>query len=249
MIILGDETGKTLQIEDKTLLVFIDETGTEGQKDPTYPIFGMGGCMVPSSKYSANIRKPWLFLKNKEFNGEMVSLHATDLVKQKPSKHQIDILNKFFSSCAFGRFATVISDKTVLNTKERPYHIIVASLFQRISVIAANSEFEDIIIIVEETQSSDNLNRDFFGRYKIRKNGIDVPTKTFKMPKKMCEPGLEVADFIIHTAGTGVRDRLAGKRTKENERPDFENIFTKIDSRLSSFMEITQVSDIPPFNT
>lgn len=246
MICFKDEAGDIHNLTDKTLLIFIDETGGESLQDPNYPIFGMGGCVIPASLYLSNIITPWLFLKNKEFGGEDKSLHATDL--QNPLPAQLDILNKFFSSCAFGRFSAVISDKTILNTKVDLYHLIAITLFKRIEDIAKYTEFEEIVMIFEESDRTKNITADFFSRYKFQKNGLDVPTKKFNMQKSEVEPGLEVADFIIHTAGTSVRDRLSGKRTKEKERKDFVNIFKNIDPKLSSFLEITKIYETTSAN-
>ncbi|MFC1623301.1 DUF3800 domain-containing protein [Patescibacteria group bacterium] len=239
MVCFKDEIGNEHKPSNKTLIVFIDETGGECLSDPNYPIFGMGGCMIPASLYVTNIINPWLFLKNKEFEGSGKSLHATDL--QKPSPSQIKILNKFFSSCTFGRFSVVVSDKTVLGAEVDLYNLIAASLFQRIEDIAKNTDFEDMIMIFEESERTRGINANFFNRYKFIKNEKDVPIKKFNMLKSEIEPGLEVADFIIHTAGTSVRDRLSGKRTREKERKDFEKVFKNVDNRLSSFLEITRV--------
>jgi hypothetical protein len=236
-----DDKWNEHKIDDKTLLVFIDETGNELLKDPKFPIFGIGGCVAESGNYITNVRNPWHFLKNEEFDGENQPLHATDL--RKPTESQIDILNKFFSTCAFGRFAVVMSNKTILKSDQNLYHLIVRSVFERINYIAQNSVFDSICIIIEESQRTDELNMDFFTRYDFIKNGEKVPVKYFIMSKKLNEPGLEVGDFIIHTAGISVRDRLSGKRTKEKERKDFEAVFKNVDQKLSSYFEITMIED------
>jgi hypothetical protein len=51
-------------------------------------------------------------------------------------------------------------------------------------------------------------------------------------------PALEVADFIIHTAGAQTRSRIFDS---DKVRKDFEIIFRNVDKRLVSFMEITKV--------
>jgi hypothetical protein len=63
------------------------------------------------------------------------------------------------------------------------------------------------------------------------------------MSKREREPGLEVADFVAHTAGASVQARLKGTRTKENERKDFEAVFRSGNTDLTSFIELTRVTD------
>lgn len=50
---------------------------------------------------------------------------------------------------------------------------------------------------------------------------------------------MEVADFIMHTAGTQLRDRISKKNLK---RKDFEVVFNGIDKKLSSCMFIEKIT-------
>lgn len=56
--------------------------------------------------------------------------------------------------------------------------------------------------------------------------------------KKHTFSGLEVADFIIHSAVTALRDRINGKIRNLTDREDFDNIFKNKDSKYSSFIQI-----------
>ena len=55
---------------------------------------------------------------------------------------------------------------------------------------------------------------------------------------------LEIADFIIHSAGTTCRDVISGKLNKGTERKDFACIFSGVDERMCSFMLINRIGKV-----
>lgn len=111
-----------------------------------------------------------------------------------------------------------------------------------------NTEYSDVLMIFEDSQRGNKLNPGYFNRYHIERTLPDDTTERVQMRKAVMskserEPGLEVADFVAHTAGASVRSRLSGTRTKANERKDFSAIFGYRDRRLVSFLEVTKVED------
>ena len=76
---------------------------------------------------------------------------------------------------------------------------------------------------------------------KIDREADEIKIELGLLPKSASMPALEVADFIIHTAGTQTRSRISGY---EKPRKDFEIIFRNVDNRLVSFMEITSIRDV-----
>lgn len=229
------ETGDVLDLDKNCLLVFLDETGDEKLSDKNYPLFGIGGCCIPISIYESNIINPWNYLKEKEFNGKDTRMHASEL---KPNRKQIEILNKFFSTCAFGRIATTISKQAVNNNNIDNYEIIARCTYDRIREIANSSVVNQIAIFFEESQRGDKLAQRYFQGYDFIKEKSKIEILRGKMPKSSLEPGLEVADFIIHTAGGQTNRRLS---RKEGFRKDYDMIFRNYDKRLTSFLEITSL--------
>ena len=69
-----------------------------------------------------------------------------------------------------------------------------------------------------------------------------IPTTYSILPKASCEPGLELADCIIHTAGCQVRNRMKGAT---NVRRDFEAVFKSRSPAESAFIEITDFRHEP----
>jgi hypothetical protein len=246
-LIFPSENGVSFEASDNTFLLFIDETGEESLNDPNFPIFGFGGAGLPASLYFSNICRPWIYVKEKAFGGEKTRMHAADLIK--PTSEQKNLLNRFFTTCAFCRVAAVISDKAAYEEYLDIYNIAVRIFYNRILDVLQHAKYDDIFMIFEDSQRSTKLNKDYFSRYKFHRkddNGkvTEVICQKFIMSKDQREPGLEVADFVAHTAGTSVRSRLAEKRSKANERKDFKAVFQSADPRLSSFLEITSVETI-----
>jgi hypothetical protein len=233
--------GNPLYLKPSTAMVFLDETGEECLRDPNYPIFGIGGCVVLASLYGSNVLRPWQSLKDAEFYGRTTPLHAADL--RKPTDSQLNALNSFFASSLFGRIAVIVSDKSAF---DKPYNLIeitMASLYQRIKAVLSYMPFEDIIMILEDSPKAE-LILTYSESHKLIKNGKSIDCVKCIMPKTTQEPGLEVADFIVHCAGTAVRDRLKGKRSPEKERSDFFHVFRSVDPRLSNFLEVLRGEEI-----
>jgi hypothetical protein len=243
-LIFPAENGMSFSPNDSTYLLFIDETGEENLSDPNFPIFGFGAVGLPVSLYVSNIVKPWIYIKGKAFGGEAQNMHAADL--HNPSGEQLKLLNKFFTSCAFCRIGSILSDKTAFECHTDIYNLSVRMFYSRVIDVLKHTSFSNIYMIFEDSQRNNPLNKDYFSRYKFHKKGdsgesIEVGCEKFIMSKNEREPGLEVADFIAHTAGASVHSRLKGIRSKDNERKDFQAIFQSGDKRLSSFLEITRV--------
>jgi len=242
----NSEDGNIINSTPDTFLLFIDETGGESLSDQNYPIFGYGAVGLPAHLYSTNIVIPWNFIKETAFGGKDKPLHAADL--RQPSNKQMGLLDTFFRRCAFCRVAAILSDKTVIDKGIGIHHVVARSFYNRITDVCKWTVFDQIFMIFEDSQRTSKQIMDYFSRYKFHRindkgKSEEVPCQRFLMTKKEMEPGLEVADFVAHTAGASVQSRLKGKRSKNKERQDFDAVFNSIDKKLSSFMDITKIQD------
>jgi len=188
------------------------------------------------SAYDQLIKTPWEKLKANYFGGVNVALHAADMYSI--TNEQIEALANFFKTQPFSRFAAIMKITTSIIGEITPYQLISGSLSKRIEKISSYYPFHSIVMIFESSERTDFLAAKHFGSWQFLINGGEIPVYRFRMDKSAREPGLEVADFIIHTSGSQVRDRMAGKR---HWRKDFDCIFHNIDQRLVSYIEIDNV--------
>jgi hypothetical protein len=129
------------------------------------------------------------------------------------------------------------TDKTVLCAGVKPYQIAARTFLERIKSVVERVRLTRVALIFEESSRTDRFAEQFFQGYKLQREinsvTMTIPIDGFFMPKSSCEPGLEVADFIMHAAGTQTRAHLAG--TVEPKRKDFMATFQTVDDRLQSF--------------
>lgn len=240
------DDGSSIGIYPNTALVFLDETGEEKLSDPNYKIFGLGGCCILAKDYIEKISKPWNELKKNNFETDNKPLHATDI---KFSKKQITALNNFFISNQFGRFAVICSNDTHLDSNLLIDEMVYYSLHNRIGDILKWISFENIVIVFEHSERLKPQFEKYAGRINlsVKENDkdIDIDISHCVVNKQASFPGLELADLIIHTAGTTVRDKINNKINKFIERKDFDVIFNQIDNKYSSFFCIDKITFTP----
>lgn len=224
-----------LKVSPNCLLFYIDETGHETFAN-THPVFGMGGCAELACNYEANIKTPWLQLKSQFFGDSNAILHAADL--GKISLEQKIAFCEFFHENLFSRVYTTVSVASTKPDEIEPYHLIARCLLERMTKVAAYYPFDSIAIIFESSERLDKLAAKYFSEYSFSENGKTIPIEYRRMPKHTREAGLEVADFIIHTAGGQARHKMDGK---VGFRKDYECIFQKIPSHLASGLDIDSV--------
>ena len=99
-----------------------------------------------------------------------------------------------------------------------------------------------VALIIEESSRDRKLVKQYFTKHKIKTENGEIPNHYFLLGKSLNLPGLEVADFIIHTAGAQVRNRFIHKI--EKDRKDFEVIFNDVDEKLTSFGAIRSANFI-----
>jgi hypothetical protein len=236
------EDGTPIPMYPDDFLVFVDETGDRRLKNPSYQVFGLGGCATLAKYYNSNIVNPWESMKEKHFGDKHTPLHASRLPKLTYT--QMDAFGQFFSGNEFCRIAVCLNNCT--SFKQAPnigiYQIVSRWLLQGIENTARHFNIGRIFLVIEESKKGDKLASQFINGYSFirSQNGTDskIPFFKYRMPKKEGEAALEIADFVIHTAGNQVR---RGLEASVPRRKDFSAVFESVDERLISFLEITKV--------
>ena len=228
---------RELKTSERCLIFYLDETGHEQFADPQCPIFGIGGCAILSMYCTRFLEEPWKEMKRNYFGDENIRLHATDL--SGLTVEQMIGIGKFFRENLFSRLYTVTRVDSKIPDDLTNYKLVAESLLKRISAIASARPADSIALIFEDAQRTNILvERHFGSSTATRDDGEQIPIHKCFMKKDSGEIGLEVADFIIHTAGAQARqNHLKGKW---DTRKDYESIFNNVPKQLVSVFEILE---------
>lgn len=233
------EGGESIVLDATCLLAFVDETGHELFSDPKHPVFGLGGCALLVGEYVNRVRPMWLRLKGQYFGNANVSLHAAEL--SSPTPEQITALSGFFASGHFARFAAVASEKSVLPDEYSTYQLVSRVMLARIERLARHFSFSRIVVLVESSSRANRLAVRHLGPYtaadlEYLERKVRVPIDHYFVPKTIAEPGIEIADFIMHAAGAQVRNEIASQGPRF--RRDFSAVFQDVPRNLVEYIKI-----------
>lgn len=248
-ISLNFSDGTCITPHPNTLFVFIDDTGHELFRDPNYPVFGLGGCAILYCNFVEKMVDPWIQLKRLHFASKQI--HASSI--KNPSTLQMKALNIFFSTNEFYRFAVITSNQTKFYTRYPNIEIVLYSLALKIEKILSDIDACDIIFIFEDSKRlmpeiEKRSHILHFCKTSTSGNNI-IPIHYCKMSKSFQCPGLEIADVIIHTAGTCVRGKNQGRYKTHSERLDFEAIFGGISQDYIQFIDVSECREnMPPID-
>ncbi|TXT23225.1 MAG: hypothetical protein FD134_2251 [Gallionellaceae bacterium] len=237
------EDGASVVLDSTCLLVFVDETGDELFSDPQHPVFGLGGCAVLVGDYVNFVRPAWRKMKDQHFDGADSTLHASEL--GSPSKEQLNALSQFFALKRFARLAAIASGRSVLPNDYSPYQIVSRAFLARVERIALRFSFSRIVLLVESSERANVLAERHVGPYNkadVEYFGrtVHVPIDHYFVPKTMNEPGIEVADFVMHAVGGQVRSECSG--LAPGFRKDFTAVFRDVPRELVEYMNIQEVA-------
>jgi Protein of unknown function (DUF3800) len=241
---MGDQIFEALKTSADSLLL-IDDTGDPAYRDPVNPIFGLGGCAVLARDLVRVIREPWAAVRTAVAGSSTAQIHATR-AERRMNKTKENAIRSFFIEQQFMRLAYVSSAQTQYARTTEIDDVVIRStaavLLQRILEVAKWTPFSSIVAIFEDNPYLRPRLEAAPGDLQFEENGRVIPHEWCIMSKSAREPGLEVADFMMHTIAGYCR---SGRDPQSKFAARFSAIFGTKDERLCSFMEGGEVAYSP----
>lgn len=190
-------------------VVFIDESGDPTMKDPGNPIFSLGACAIPGRDLNAQIRNPWLDVREAIVGSRDRAIHMRQ-TGRRVRGNKLNPILEFFDKQAFKRASFAISDRTVIDKGEFPIAPVLELALEHTLLAIAQLMTDDVpmeavSVIFEEGPLYERIKPHFPNRELKRSDDVIVPVAWAALPKDELEPGLEVADFIAHTCSGFIR--------------------------------------------
>lgn len=229
-----------LDLSERSLVVFVDETGHEGLV-PGHTVYGLGGCAVLAKDLDHILRHPWHEVRRKVRGSVDAPLHAATL-GHPPRPEDIEAVASFFRTQPFARIGAIIPVTAKRDNAVTVIQIISETLKRRILEIARWTPFTEVHVVFESSGRADCLIEEAFSDFNIEENGKAIALECYFMPKAVNDPGLEVADFVMHAVGRQARRRVEGR---EGFAPDFAAVFHNQDPKRVSFIEVSEVKVTP----
>jgi hypothetical protein len=230
---------ETLHIPDRSLAVFVDDTGHEALV-PGHPVYGLGGCAVLGRDLVRFIWNPWREIRKLVTGSPDTPLHASDFASFA-SPADIEAVAEFFRVNPFARFGAIITKDTKLADDLSLMHTMKRVLEGRINEILQSILCRDVKIIFESSKRADKLIEETFQTFNLHRGWKPILSECYFMPKSSAEPALEVADFVMHAVGRQARRNLTNQGAFEFV-PDFQAVFHRVDKKLSTYIQVASVT-------
>ena len=119
-----------LKLPEKSLVVFVDDTGHEALVEG-HPVYGLGGCAVMADDLDRVLRHPWHEVRRKVTGSADTPLHASSFGRTATDE-QIGVVADFFRTQPFARLGAIVSVTSKLAGDMGPVATIAKVLQKRI---------------------------------------------------------------------------------------------------------------------
>lgn len=226
-----------LDLSERALVVFVDDTGHESLV-PGHAVYGLGGCGVLAADLDRILRHPWHEVRRKVRGSADAPLHAASL-GHPPRPQDIEAVASFFRAQPCARIGAIIPVTARRKNAITAMRVISETLKRRILDVARWTPFTEMHVVFESSSRADPLIKEAFADFSVEEDGKAIPVECYFMPKAVNDPGLEVADFIMHAIGRQARRRVEGRG---GFAPDFAAVFHDQDPKRVSYMEVSEVT-------
>jgi hypothetical protein len=233
---LNQQQRGTLQIPERCLAFFIDDTGHEQLK--VQSVYGLGGCAVLGRDFTRVLDQPWRSVRQFVAGSPNAQLHANTF-SRKAEAEDFEAVARFFRVQPFWRFAAVVTERTILANEVSLMATMRGTLLNRIEAIVGTTMCEEVRLVFESSQRVNKLIEATFQDFDLRRGEKSIPWEGSFMPKSAEAPALEVADFVMHAVGRQARTNSSAQQTM---LPDFDAVFAAVEPRLRSYMEVGKVT-------
>ena len=230
-----------LVLPPQSLVVFIDDTGHEDLANG-HLVYGLGGCAVLGSRLDWDIRQPWRELRKAVLGDYGAPMHASEITRFIDRK-KMAVIGSFFEVVPFMRIAVALTVKTEMPDLVERLQVMAPCLIQRIIEILNWTPAQSVSIIFESNERNNAEILRYFSNITIGEEGNNIPIELYFMPKSANEPGLEIADFIMHSVHGLARNRAEGG--DGYHRLDFKSAFQSVGPKLASFMLMDKITYTP----
>jgi hypothetical protein len=229
---------EALVVSDKCLVFYIDDTGHE-KLARNHPVYGLGGCAVLGRDLDRLIFQPWRSVREIITGSANTPLHASTLDTVVDGRGEAAAIIAQFFKLPFYRFAATLSKLTTLPDDISAIRAIREVTELRINEIVRRTLCREVKVIFEASERADPLIEKAFENLQARRGWKDIPTQCYFMPKAANDPGLEVADFVMHAVGRQMRQNL---KERDRFRLDYQAVFHSVDRSYTSLMETEAIA-------
>jgi hypothetical protein len=195
------------------------------------------------------VRIPWREVRRRVAGSPDAPLHASKLKVDELTQGQIDAITSFFTSQPIARIAVTVTSITKLHSDLPTVELVTKALLNRMADVAKWRQFGRMAVVIESSERADTLLQASLRDLRLEVGGTVLPADVYFMPKSAHEPALEVADFLIHTAGAQAKWKIEGR---SGFRRDYTAMYQSLDPKLVSRFDIDLVeknSSVAPLAT
>jgi hypothetical protein len=241
MTMISEQQEIRLELPDRCLAVFVDDTGHEDFPEG-HPVYGLGGCAALGRDLERLIEGPWKEVRRQVKGSPDAQLHAHKFARTRKTG-DVEAVAAFFRE-PFWRFGAVFTIETQFNLPEEIGRIraMKGVLQKRIADIVQMTLRKEVKVIFEASERTDKLIQEAFQDFEVYRGEKNIPSELYFMRKSAASPAMEVADFIMHAVGGQMRHNLT---QRGSFRQDFRSVFQDVDRKLSSFVEVQSMTMTP----